>query len=124
MSDVKIIENIIYKEETREAGKLDIYLPENSKGAPMLLYFHGGGLESGDKADDRGMYLELATQDIIVVSANYGMYPEVGFPAYLEDAAAAVSYSLKCVKEYADYGQVWIGGISAGGYISMMLHFA
>ena len=90
MGNVKIIENITYNEAINEAGKLDIYLPENSKGAPLLIYFHGGGLESGDKVDDRGMYLELAEQDIIVVSANYRMYPDFGFPVYLEDAAAAV----------------------------------
>lgn len=124
MGNVKIIENITYNEAIKEAGKLDIYLSENPEGAPLLIYFHGGGLEAGDKADDRGMYQELAAQDIIVVSANYRMYPEIGFPVYLEDAAAAVACALKCVKEYADYGQVWIGGISAGGYISMMLHFA
>lgn len=124
MSKVTIIENITYNEALSESGKLDIYLPENAKGAPLLIYFHGGGLEAGDKADDRGMYLEVAEQGIIVVSPNYRMYPDYGFPAYLEDAAAAVACALKCVKEYADYGQVWIGGISAGGYISMMLHFA
>lgn len=124
MSNVTIIENLTYDEAIGNAGKLDIYLPENSKGAPLLIYFHGGGLEAGDKADDRGMYQELAEQDIIVISPNYRMYPDFGYPAYLEDAAAAVACALKCVKDYANYGQVWIGGISAGGYISMMLHFA
>jgi len=124
MNDVKVIENITYNEAIGEAGKLDIYLPEGSKNAPLLIYFHGGGLEAGDKTDDTGMLKELASKNIIVVSPNYRMYPNFGYPAYLEDAAAAVACALKCVKEYAEYGQVWIGGISAGGYISMMLHFA
>jgi len=124
MNNVKVIENISYNETIGDAGKLDIYLPKNSKGAPLLIYFHGGGLEAGDKKDDRGMYLEVAEQGIIVVSANYRMYPDFGFPVYLEDASAAVACALECVKNHTKYGQVWIGGISAGGYISMMLHFA
>jgi len=124
MNNVKVIENISYNETIGDAGKLDIYLPKNSKGAPLLIYFHGGGLEAGDKKDDRGMYLEVAEQGIIVVSANYRMYPDFGFPVYLEDASTAVACALECVKNYTKYGQVWIGGISAGGYISMMLHFA
>lgn len=124
MANVRIIENIAYDVAIGEAGKLDIYLPEESAGAPLLIYFHGGGLESGDKTDDTGMLKELASNNIIVVSPNYRMYPDFGFPAYLEDSAAAVACALKRVKEYAEYGQVWIGGISAGGYISMMLHFA
>lgn len=124
MEKVQILENVMYQPENGIAGALDIYLPEQTQGAPLLFYFHGGGLEGGDKADDRGMYLELAEQNIIVVSANYRMYPEIGFPVYLQDAAKAVAYGLKKVKEYGEYGPVWIGGISAGGYISMMLHFA
>ena len=124
MKQVKVFENLIYHKETGKAGMLDVYLPEQADGAPLLIYFHGGGLESGDKWDDHGMYMELVEQGIIVVSANYRMYPEAGYPVYLQDAARAVAYSLHKVKEYASYGTVWIGGISAGGYISMMLHFA
>lgn len=126
MCEVKLIENLVYDAEIKEAGLLDIYLPQVSgdEKLPLLIYFHGGGLESGDKADDRDMYLELAAWGIIVVSANYRMYPQVGYPVFIEDAAKAVAYGLHCVKEYAEYGPVWIGGISAGGYLSMMLHFA
>lgn len=124
MAKVKVIENLIYQEGMAEDGKLDIYLPEGAENAPLLIYFHGGGLEMGDKADDRTMYTELAEQNIIVVSANYRMYPHIGYPVFIQDAAKAVAYSLECVKEYAEYGRVWIGGISAGGYLSMMLHFA
>lgn len=124
MTNVKVIENLTYQEGMAEAGKLDIYLPEGVQNAPLLIYFHGGGLETGDKTDEKMMYKELAEQNIIVVSANYRMYPHIGYPVYIQDAAKAVAYSLEQVKEYATYGKVWIGGISAGGYLAMMLHFA
>jgi len=125
MCKVKMIENLVYDEKIKTSGLFDLYMPQEGcvTGLPLLIYYHGGGLESGDKADDRNMYLELAACGIIVASANYRMYPEVGFPVFIEDAARAVAGILEQTKEYADYGQVWIGGISAGGYLSMMLHF-
>ena len=33
-----------------EKNKLDAYLPEG-KELPIIVYFHGGGLEGGDKGD-------------------------------------------------------------------------
>ena len=125
MSQVKLIENLRYNVQTKDAGLLDIYLPKLSEGekVPLLIYFHGGGLESGDKKDNRGLYTSLASKGMVVVSANYRMYPEIGYPVFIEDAAKAVSYSLAHIKEYANCKSVWIGGISAGAYLSMMLHF-
>lgn len=126
MCEVKLVENLVYDEKLGEAGRFDLYIPQAECGneMPLLIYFHGGGLESGDKTDDWDMYMELAAYGIIVVSANYRMYPDVGFPVFIEDAAHAIAESLQQVKKYVSFGSVWIGGISAGGYLSMMLHFA
>ncbi len=126
MYEVRQIENVVYDTEIGNAGLLDIYLPQmpNNAKTPVLVYFHGGGLESGDKCDDRNLYLELASKGLVVVSANYRMYPHVGFPVFIEDAAKAVSYTISHIQEYTSYDSIWIGGISAGGYLSMMLHFA
>lgn len=125
MREVKVIENIAYDKDINEAGLLDIYLPELAKGekAPLLIYFHGGGLESGDKKDDRGVYMQLASKGVVIASANYRMYPDFGYPVFIEDAAKAVSYMVNHISEYVDCDKIWIGGISAGAYLSMMLHF-
>lgn len=126
MYEVKIIENVVYDARLGEAGLLDIYLPQAVEGTelPVLIYFHGGGLESGDKKDGRGMYLELAAKGVVIVTANYRMYPEVGYPAFIKDAAKAVSFTCEHIHEYTTCKSLWIGGISAGGYLAMMLHFA
>ena len=73
MDSVRVIKDIFYKEEIGDAGRLDLYLPEGESCGALLIYFHGGGLEGGDKADDRGIYMELALGGIAVVSANYRM---------------------------------------------------
>lgn len=123
MGKVLTIENLVYQENTGKAGMLDLYLPEEKRCRTLLLFFHGGGLESGDKTDDRNICNELAACGIAVVSANYRMYPEAVYPQYIEDAARTVAWSLKHVTEYITYDQILIGGISAGAYLSMMLHF-
>lgn len=126
MYEVKLVENLVYCEELGNAGMYDLYLPQVPEGTelPLLIYFHGGGLEMGDKKDGRGMYLELAAKGIAIATANYRMYPDVGYPVFIEDAANAVAYISKHIQEYATCASMWIGGISAGGYLSMMLHFA
>lgn len=122
-NSVKMIENIEYSKKKDSSHMLDLYYPEENGNGMLLFYFHGGGLESGDKKDQKGLYLELAGIGYTVVSANYRMYPEAVFPNYIEDAAEAVAWGLTNVKNYISYQKVAIGGISAGSYISMMLHF-
>lgn len=124
MSQVRIMENLVYREDTGTAGMLDLYLPEGKQSKALLLFFHGGGLESGDKKDDAGIYRQLAGAGIAVASANYRMYPAARYPDYVADAAKAVAWSLSCAKAYTEWDRVFVGGISAGAYLSMMLHFA
>ncbi len=123
MDSVRVIKDIFYKEEIGDAGRLDLYLPEGESCGALLIYFHGGGLEGGDKADDRGIYMELALGGIAVVSANYRMYPDAEYPQYIEDAAEAVAWSLRHVGQWIRYEVALAGGISAGAYLAMMLHF-
>ena len=123
MNCVKVMKDLVYQENTGNAGKLDVYLPEGEKCDALLFFFHGGGLEEGDKADPQGIYEELSSMGIAVVSANYRMYPAAKYPQYVEDAANAVAWGLTHIKKWIDYERVLIGGISAGAYLSMMLHF-
>lgn len=123
MNLVKVIKNLTYQENVGDAGKLDLYLPEGEKCIALLIFFHGGGLEEGNKEDNKGIYEELASKGIAVASANYRMYPVAKYPQYIEDAAKAVAWGLTHIREWIDYERVLIGGISAGAYLSMMLHF-
>ena len=58
--DMKKVENVVYGDD--KCHLLDIYLPDTTE-FPVFVYFHGGGLEGGDKADGevfckyRGMIL-------------------------------------------------------------------
>ena len=102
-----------------DAQKLDIYLPDTD-GFDTVVWFHGGGIVAGDrKADDNPF--DLANKGIALASVEYRMYPQAKFPEFIEDAATAVAYVLKRSRELGGSGRVFVGGSSAGAYLTMML---
>ena len=102
---------------------LDVFLPDNSNVKAVFLYFHGGGIEEGSKDSALSFAEYLTDRNIAVVSANYRLYPGVKFPDFLEDAADAVSWVSNNKEEFGGCESIFVGGSSAGGYISMMLCF-
>lgn len=119
---MKKIENIAYVENPHPSQHLDLYIPEKDS-FPVFVYFHGGGIESGDKKNEWLVCEYLASRGIAAVSANYRMYPAAHYPDFLEDAAAVIKWVTQHIGEYGDCNGIFIGGSSAGGYISMMLCF-
>lgn len=102
--------------------KLDVYLPDNGDFA-TVVYFHGGGLQSGSRNSES--YVEIAHSFVkkgyAFVSCDYRMYPNVKFPDYLVDGAAAVAYVKAHLKEWGGNGKILVAGQSAGAWMSLML---
>ena len=118
---MKIIRDIPYA-ELGTANEVDIYMPEG-KADKVFLYFHGGGLERGSKKSGDRFADYLTDRGVAVVSANYRMYPDAKYPEFLYDAAKAVKWTKKFIDETYPGAELFVGGSSAGGYISMMLCF-
>lgn len=98
--------------------KLDIYYPTNIKNFPTIVWFHGGGLEQGEKYFPK----ELMDKGIAIVAVNYRLSPKATNPAYIDDAAAAVAWAFSNIQKYGgSTNQIFISGHSAGGYLSLML---
>ena len=101
-----------------ERCQLDIYHPVNAKGFATIVWFHGGGLEAGNKEIPEA----LKQKGFAIVSPNYRLSPRVKAPAYIEDAAAAVAWVFKNIKNYeGDPDLIFLSGHSAGGYLDMMV---
>ena len=120
---MKIIKDVYYSNDQISAKTLDAYIPDGKTNA-VFMYMHGGGLEKGDKskrAEDIANFLEQ--EGIAFVSINYRMYPDAQYPDFIIDAAQAVAWVNKNMKELFDCDKLYVGGSSAGGYLSMMLCF-
>lgn len=122
----KTVSNIpYYPEEVRtqdnyisERCVLDIYYPANEKNFTTVVWFHGGGLTGGSKELPEA----LKNKGLCIVGVNYRLAPEAKAPAYIEDAAAAVAWVFKHIKQYGgDTSQIFVSGHSAGGYLAMMI---
>lgn len=121
----RTIENIPYRtaEESKEEYVaercvLDLYIPEEEKDFPTVVWFHGGGLKAGNK------YLpeELQQEGIAIAAVNYRFYPKVKAPIYIEDAAASVAWVIRNIESYGgSVDKIFVSGHSAGGYLSSMI---
>ena len=117
---MRIVKDIQYGE--CKENQLDIYLPETD-GYDAIVYFHGGGIVSGDKADESytGIAQSFVKNGYAFISVNYRMYPTAKYPDYLEDCAKAVAWAKAHIKKYGGGGSIYISGQSAGAWISAML---
>jgi hypothetical protein len=124
--DYTLKENISYRtadeekqdEYIAERCKLDIYYPADKKDYTTVVWFHGGGITSGNKHIPE----KLKKQGIAVVTVNYRLSPKAKCPAYIEDAAAAVAWTFKNIEKFGgNPDKIVVSGHSAGGYLASMI---
>src|SRR5690606_9438709 len=120
----QVVEDIGYRGNdaddayAKERCVLDVYYPENKKGFPTVVWFHGGGITGGEKFIPN----ELKEKGLAVVAVNYRLSPKVKAPTYIDDAAAAVAWTFKHIADYGgDPTKITISGHSAGGYLVAMV---
>jgi acetyl esterase/lipase len=118
---ITVTRDVAYGEGPRR--KLDIYVPKTvGANAPVIVFFYGGTWQTGTKGDYLFAAQALASSGTIVVVPDYRVYPEVTFPGFLDDGAAAVAWTLHNIAAYGgDTRSVFLAGHSAGAYISIML---
>lgn len=118
--DIRYYNDTIYKTDAyiNERCVLDIYFPKDIKQFATIVWFHGGGLEGGSKEIPEA----LKEKGVAVVGVNYRLAPKVKAPAYIEDAAAAVSWVFKNIASFGgDSSLIFVSGHSAGGYLASMV---
>jgi acetyl esterase/lipase len=111
-----------------ERQTLDVYGPTDSgDGAalPVIVFIYGGSWRTGDKDDYEWLGVALAAQGFIVVVPNYRLVPDVTFPSFVEDCAAAVAWVSDTIGRHGgDGSRIVLSGHSAGGYNAVMLALA
>ena len=115
-----VTHDIAYGHGPRE--KLDIYRPDNAHDAPVVVFFYGGRWSYGSKRTYPFVAATLARRGNIVVVPDYSLYPEVRFPAFLNDCASSVAWTEQHLAELGgDPKRVFLMGHSAGAYNAAML---
>ena len=126
-----------YKREFREGSRftysedclnLNIYTPKEGKNCPVVLFFHGGGFESGINCESPFDGAALASRGIVTVFANYRLGP-LGYLTHaeiqkrfgrdgnfgLDDQLTAIRWVKKHIGDFGGDGEnITLLGQSAG----------
>jgi acetyl esterase/lipase len=87
-----------------------------------MLFFYGGAWQGGDRSRYRAFGQIFASQGIITAVADYRLYPQVAYPAFVEDGALAFAWLHRNAAVHGgDAARVFAAGHSAGAYIAVML---
>lgn len=102
---------------------LDLYLPDDATAdSPLVVFFYGGEWTSGAKADYAFVGEAFAARGFVTAIPDYRLYPQVRYPAFLEDGAAAVAWVRAHRPDATGRPRpVYLAGHSAGAYIVAML---
>ena len=135
---------LFYKREYREGSvfsygedclNLNIFTPKDAKGCPVILFFHGGGFDSGVNSEDPFDGAALAARGIVTVFANYRLGP-LGWLTHeelrqqygregnfgLDDQLTAIRWVKKHIGAFGGDGEnITLLGQSAGA-ISIQYH--
>lgn len=90
---------------------------------PIFLHFHGGGFLFGTLNSEDGTCARIATNvNVMVLNVNYRHTPEYTYPTPWYDAEDAIRWASENATVLSGNAeQVFVGGISAGGYLSASL---
>ncbi len=116
-----VARDVAYGGDPRQ--KLDVYAPENAPvNAPVMMFIYGGGWNDGSKNDYSFVGHAFASRGFVTVVPDYRLVPQVRFPDFLHDCAAALRWVQDNVASHGgDTRQVHLSGHSAGAYNAMMI---
>lgn len=101
--------------------KLDVF-PAAKKGAPVLVFIHGGYWRSLDKSDHSFIAPAFVNQGACVVIPNYTLCPAATLPQIVMQMVAALAWTYRNARKYGgDPSRITVIGHSAGGHLAAML---
>ncbi|WAC59548.1 alpha/beta hydrolase [Brevundimonas sp. SL130] len=116
----RVARDLAYGDDARQ--RMDLYAPTARGSYPTVVFFYGGGWDSGSRDLYGWAAQALAAQGFVVALPDYRLAPQAVFPAFIEDAAAATA---KAADIATDYGgapdRLGVLGHSAGAHLAMMI---
>lgn len=118
----RVARDLAYGDDPRQ--RLDIHAPTelSEQPWPVLVFFYGGGWDSGERGQYAWAAQALAARGFVVATPDYRIVPGVQFPAFIEDAAAATAHVGEVADRYGgDASRLGVIGHSAGAHLALMI---
>ena len=103
-----------------ERHRLDLYRPQSTSSAPILIFLHGGGFLKGDKGGDQSwpnanVGRMAAQAGFMGIVPNYRLAPDHPWPAGPEDVASIIAWTKSNAAQHGgDPSRIVLMGTSAG----------
>jgi acetyl esterase/lipase len=112
---------ITYGDDPRQ--RLDVYRPDGvTEPVAVVVFLYGGSWRSGERGYYRFIGEALTSRGFVVVVPDYRLYPQVRFPAFVEDGAQGVRWVHGNIARFGgDPGRIFLMGHSAGAHIAALL---
>ncbi|MGH2552298.1 MAG: pectinesterase family protein, partial [Chitinophagaceae bacterium] len=116
--------NISYCSKKERELKLDVFYPneKSEKKKTAILFIHGGGWRSGNKAMHYPLLQELAALGYVCITPEYRLSTEALYPAAIHDIKSAIRWIRKNAAKYnIDVNRIVASGHSAGGELAAFM---
>jgi acetyl esterase len=122
-SDAPGLDEIIDTSIESPAGSIAarLYLHDDERPLPVLIYLHGGGWVVGNlDTHDKIMRLLALRSGAAVIGVDYGLAPQTKFPAAIDECLAVVAHVHDHAEDWGiDPERIALGGDSAGANLSV-----
>ncbi|WP_353199817.1 alpha/beta hydrolase [Sandarakinorhabdus sp.] len=117
----RIVTGAAFGSDARQ--RLDVWAPENAAAnLPVIVFFYGGSWNSGDREGYGFAARALAARGFVVVVPDYRLVPQVRWPAFVQDGAAAIKWVAANIAGHGgDPARIGVMGHSAGAHIALLL---
>ncbi|HEY8297684.1 MAG TPA: alpha/beta hydrolase [Candidatus Baltobacteraceae bacterium] len=113
---------IAYAPDGSDVHRLDLYLPAERAGAPLIVFAHGGAFMYGDRRDDVDVGRALSRAGMAVAIPSYRLFPQTDAQGSTRDVALAIAWMLAHARDYGiDPTSTFLVGHSAGAQIVAMI---
>lgn len=116
--------NISYCITNERELKLDVFYPKENTGTKRtaIIFIHGGGWRSGNKAMHYPLLQELAAKGYVCITPEYRLSTEALYPAGVLDIKTAIRWVRKNAAKYnIDVNKIVAAGHSAGGELAAFM---
>ncbi len=118
----EVKKDVPYAEPAAERQVLDIYSPRGAKNLPVVFWIHGGGWQTGDKAQVQIKPQFFVDKGFVFVSTNYRLLPDVDMATIVRDVAKSFGWVHRHIAEYGgDPHRIFVMGHSAGAQLAALI---
>ena len=89
--------------------KLDIYEPLIEENEEIIIMFiYGGSWRSGERSNYRFIAQRFVSQGYTTIVPDYRLYPEIQFPAFVDDIAKAIVWTHRRYEKKIIYPKLFL----------------